>query len=229
MASNILRKMETILRLTKSENAGEAASAAARIKEMADKYNIAVEILKERGHEEYNDNIVDYMKRYGRPFREDLLPWEMILSKIISDHNGCRVFLVEIEGKDQLNIVGMSKDIEMVDLLYSWLRVQLSSLIVNHIRDLGPTLKEPFTLGMIHKVSEKMEARAKEVRASLRESIPEVAFAIKKLDQRLDVIDKFLSFKSFERNTIDTGDKEAWAKGYQAAKDVEIEQKMELP
>lgn len=226
MGSSILKKLEKVLRVAESANVHEAANAAAKAKAIADKYNIIIEILKQRGNKGYHDEIIDYHETYGKAFRYNLFPWELVLSKVIADHSGCRAFLIWVDGNKQLNMAGKSTDIEMVDLMFSWLRLQIFSLI---LKEEGRSIDwiDAFTLGAIHQVNHRMTEAGEETKKKIS-SIEGAVAAIVKLDGRLSEVDKFLNSSFFTENVVQASNPEGFFKGFDAARSIIVEKHLTL-
>lgn len=221
MASSILRKIEKLLALAERGDFHEAANAAAKAKAIADKYNIAIEILKKKGADGYLDKIIDYRKTYGEPFMENLVPWELVLSKVVAENHGCRVFQ---EG-NSLNIAGKSSDIELVQMLFSWLRAQMGVVIMR--KSFGTISHDDYIFGMIHHLNKRMEIESKKERGKLKRT-DIINEAIVRVDSRLNDVDKFLKNETFMFASMKPLCEESFYQGYEDGKNISLRDKKEI-
>lgn len=195
MANNIIRKIENLLRLSTSSNIHEAALAASRAQQLAEKYNIALEILKEKQNVKKLNLIVDYFKIYNQPFKSNLLNWEFGLAQMLSKYYWCKVFRLQ---NDNLNIVGMSSDILLFESMFDWLRNQILFLALEE--RVEKEFVDVFAFGSIHFLNEEFEKGIENARFHMKETFPEAKSAIIALNTKIDLIEEFLKNKNIRES-----------------------------
>lgn len=191
MGSSVLNKLENILRLAEGGDGHEAANAAAKAKAIADKYGIALELLKQKGSKAYSNKIINFVEYYNAPFFSNLNDWEMVLSRVVAENNGCRVFLDTFNGEPCLNIFGHSNDIDVVETLFSWLRSQVAMVILSQ-GNKGDRWLGAFTLGVVHQIGKRMREEETRTKNQILSSVGGCQEAISKFENRLNLVDEFI-------------------------------------
>lgn len=221
MADNIVRKVENLLRLSESSNIHEATLAAKKAKAIADKYNICLEILREKKHEK-KENIIDYTKTYKEVFKRRLSVWELRLAQMLSSHYHCRVFLNQ---ENNLNIVGYSSDIFLFDSMFSWLQTQLKMLILEEKID--REWEDIFLFGAIQFIDEELTNSRKTTEEQMKTKFTEASVAISKINNKLKEIDEFLKLENLKENKFELKkEQEIFNKGWFSANKLLINKKI---
>ena len=222
MASVVLSKIEKILRLSKSDNVHEAANALAKARALAEKYNIGLELL---GSETYKEtDIIFYSRENDQPWLVASETWQMALAKVVSDHNHCRSFIMRGERSQALDIIGVSRDIEIATSMFFWLQTQLRSLIVQHVR--GGVEADAFLLGAIHTVDQRLKESTQQARQEVMNAMSKrdrVQFAIETIDNRTSKIDNILKSMILKENRVSKNIQEySWNLGQKSAQSLII-------
>lgn len=217
MASTIINKIRKLLRLAKSDNLHEAANALAKARSIAEKYNIGLELLGERS---LNKNeIIFYSREYGEPWIRDPLDWESALSRTISDHNYCKAYFLP-GGSKAIDIIGLSRDIEIASSMFFWLRTQLQRLIIERA---GTDLDlDSFLFGAVYTVDQRLQESTQQARDSLYHGISnpdKIKYAIQKMDTRRLKIQEILESLNLKSKTVRKNKSdESWMLGAEEAR-----------
>lgn len=219
---NIIKKIENLLRLSTSSNIHEAALAASRAQQLAEKYNIALEILKGKQDIKELNLIVDYYKVYNEPFKSNLFNWEFGLAQMLSKYYWCKVFkLPEVD----LNIVGMNSDILLFESMFDWLQGQINILILEE--KIEKDFIDVFSFGSIHFLNEQFEKGVENARFKMKEIFPEAKSAIISLHNKFDLIDEFLkNKKTIESDKFSTIKSRFFEKGRESANKIILTNKI---
>lgn len=228
MASSILRKIDNLLRMSQNNNnIHEASLAAFRAKELAEKYDIALEILSIKGTNNSIDSIIDYIKSYNEPFELNLKKWEEGLLNIVADHYDCKVFSLEKNEQICYNIIGFSRSIEMIDTMFSWLKSQLNIIILQE-KDKSAVWQEAYLIGALYQINQKLEEARQTARSSMNQKFNEASEAIVRIDSRQVKINEFLKNKEFENRELKTDNQNAFNKGFEKAKIINLNKEISL-
>lgn len=169
--SGVLDKVRKLLRLSSSNNANEAALAAAKAQELIDRHNLTTAMLSlddavptsgldDEPIRDFEDAPLDSRDRMDR--------WRCTLATTIGSANACKIYT---QGSD-LKIVGRPGDAETVRYMYGWLSREVERLATDAGNGMGRTWRNNFRLGVVdtiaRKLREQREAFEKTVRAEAR-------------------------------------------------------------
>lgn len=143
-----LGKLQKLLRLAKSENAGEAAAAAARAQVIMSKYQIQEAMLEEKAEEEEIKTWNDPLERTKR-----LSIWKSYLGATISKNNGVFMFI----RKSNLILVGRATNVQTVRYLYSFLTREIDRLTKRDCAGAGRKYSNNFRLGCIDTIAKRLK------------------------------------------------------------------------
>lgn len=237
--ADIKTKIQKLLRLSQNNpNLNEALLAAKRANELAEKFNIAIEIL--HGEEySFENEIVDFIFEMKHGFwKNNPDKWEIVLAKAVAENNGCRVTIASaFDGENKheglLNIIGRRRDIDMASIFISGLHTQISMLMVGMFAQLKRTpydrvrmedWKNAFCAGAVAKIKEKLEEASNEARKEMIDKMEGAKDAIVRLDERLSKVDQFMASMNLEEGKSESiaENLSAFAKGYKAADKIDI-------
>lgn len=161
----LLERIRRLLRLSESPNVHEAASAAARARELMARHRIESAALEPEGLDpgirDYPDEPLDTSKR--------LRPWKMQLGDAIARANGCRVYVLERGSMLELVPVGREEDAALVRALYGELVKQVECLTRKHGAGRDRTFCNGFRLGVVSTLRERLERANVEAERGLLE------------------------------------------------------------
>lgn len=159
-----------LLRLAQSDNAHEAASAAAKAQEIIDRHKLGTLGIDEpTAAPEPEEPIADFGAAPLEQGRRGLATWKIRLASTIARANQCRIYLL---GGRAIAIVGRASDAETVRYFYDWLISETDRLADRHGRGLGKTWRNNFRLGVVEAVGESFAAQAKATVAALKVESP---------------------------------------------------------
>jgi hypothetical protein len=127
--SPIIEKVQKLLALAKSSNAGEAANAAAAANKLIDQYRLSVADLEYKGQaEEPVEEDQSFIYETGKVTR-----WKVELIDALVKHYGLYVWNDADWSSGRMytryRLVGRKSDITIAKYLYSWLSVECQRLV----------------------------------------------------------------------------------------------------
>lgn len=165
-----------LMRLAQSDNANEAASAAAKAQEVIDRYKLGSLGLDadtaDPSEAMPDEPVADFGAAPLETPAAKLAEWKFRLASTLAKANQCRIYIhsrVYGFGSDgrrqkstkQLNIVGRASDAETVRYLYSALVQDVDRLAERDGKGLGVTWRNNFRLGVVDTIGRRLrEQRA---------------------------------------------------------------------
>lgn len=158
-----LEKVQKLLRLSKSDNANEAAVAMGMAQRIIDKHKLDMASLELNPEQE--EPIQD--------FRDDLLDdsaasWKGRLAVVVCKANGCKPYLLNSKGKKGkkgIGIIGRKSDVDAVRYMYSWLSNETDSLMKAANDAYGRTWCNNFRMGVIDTLAERLKKEKQDFEA----------------------------------------------------------------
>lgn len=210
-----LDRVAKLLRLAKSDNPHEAASAAALAQKIIDRHNLDVAAL--------NDASATPLE----PVRDEMLDsktstWSMRLASALCDLNGCRIYY---RPGQSVQMIGRASDTQTVRYLYQWLTREIDRLCARDGAGMGKTWRNNFRLGAVDAVTRRLreekettreEAKAEAFARDGEAGLARVGAAIVRVSDRAEVDAYASTLKlrggSARSSTYDGGAREAGAR-----------------
>lgn len=213
--TKIIDKIEKLLRLSKSPNENEAASAASRAQQLMEKYQIRAWLLGQQDDKSAGLGIVDHvLDERGRSEY-----WQKLLFVRLSKIYECQPYF----NGGTMRVIGMESDVEVLKLMYQYLHDAIRNLqkkawsragaeygtgrrAANHFR-------RGYCEGAVVRILERLEKdRAERVQATVatRDLVVVKSGAIKRF------IDKGPYIFRSSRKASYAGSRSAYGRGYEA-------------
>lgn len=198
-----LRQAAALLRLATSDNAHEAAQAAARAQEIMARHEITEAMLSLDGAvAEDDEDIEDFGKREGgalyEPEGKRLQSWRARLAVVVASANGCKAYRSGMK----LHLIGRPSDCETVRYLFGFLGKETERLTDKHGRGMGQTWRANFAVGVVEGIQTALKVMnqrlADELRAAATSStaLVRVNQALVKVEQKRDAVEVWTREKS---------------------------------
>jgi hypothetical protein len=160
-----------LLALSNSDNANEAASAAAKANALIDQYRISVEQI---GASE------DPFTADSEPlYRADrAMAWRKLLAVKLSRHYGCFVWNNTNAGKVCLQVAGRKSDVAVLRYMFAYITAECERIGVQSCKGKGRTYAESYRMGFIDGVTAKLAESRKQAAAATTDGVT----ALVKLD-----------------------------------------------
>ena len=182
-----IRKLMQLADTSKNTNLEEAASAAAKVQKLMEKYRIAEAML----------DVSSDIKCFPLDDKGSPDTWKIYLTSSIASNNNCYIVC---KFDNRINLIGEREDIEATQHLFSYLTRELSLLCIEsmYIYKISagdyPNKQyvEGFYLGAVKTIDRKLKAAKEEARASeLKEAasadeLSKLSNALSRLDSRKD-------------------------------------------
>lgn len=183
-----ISKATRLLRLAKSDNMHEAASAAAKAQAIIDKYKIGA-IALEMGEDHKTPVNTEPIINFGDEAVLDrgkayISSWRIRLAATIAHANQCRIYL----RGPAINLVGRPSDAETVRYLYAWLSNETDRLASLHGKGYGKVWSNNFRLGVVDALKEKLEAERIDTRSEMINEAGSSPAAIVRVDQAMNAM-----------------------------------------
>lgn len=178
MNTSILEKIRKLLALSKSDNANEAAVAAAAAQRLMTEHQIAEAELGSTAADERAQREVDPLFTTNG---STMPAWLDVLSLGICKANGVYSFIDGVRGKPRrLVLIGRPSDVASVRYLFAWLRLEIERLTKRNVAGKGRTAVASYRMGCVVGVLSAMRETTKAARQQA------TGAALVKLDARLD-------------------------------------------
>lgn len=219
-----LERARKLLRLAKSDNANEAALAAARAQEILDRYKLSADALTLDGQPEPEEPIRGFQAPLdGEPDRR-LPTWMGRLAAVVARANQCFVYYDD----GQLKIVGGGSDADAVRYLYAFLKAETERLAARDAKGNGRTWANNYRLGCIQTIQERLREQRKATIAEVKQetsAIVRIDQALARLESRTKAVEAYatkafgLVSRGVARAGYDNGAREA---GRRAAREIQL-------
>ena len=158
---SVIDKVNKLLALSKSNNANEAAVAAATANKLIDQYRLSQADLSQ-DHEDSLIEDSDYLYETGRIVR-----WKSHLSYVLAKHYGCALFnqlhLVNGRKASKYKLIGRKSDIEITKYMYNWLVMECQRLVKQEAYGNGKIFAQSYSAGFVAGVAEQLKSSREEV------------------------------------------------------------------
>lgn len=176
MNAAILEKIRKLLALSKSDNANEAAVAAAAAQRLMTEHQIAEAELGGSADDERAQREIDPLFTGS----SEMPMWLNILSFNLAQLNGCITWIGrDANRRKVITIVGRPSDVASVRYLFAWLRLEIDRLTRRHAHGKGRTYATSYRKGCVSGVVAAMRETTKVARQQASGA------ALVKLDARL--------------------------------------------
>lgn len=146
-----LDKVRKLLRLAESDNANEAALAAARAQSILDRYEIdkamleldAESIEPEEEIENFKNEPLDEATKFN------LDKWRIRLAALISENNMCRAYTLTNADTKRTILIGRKSDVQKVRYLFSYFAREVDRLCDRDGKGYGRTWRNNYRHGVI--------------------------------------------------------------------------------
>ena len=208
-------KVLKLLRLAKSDNANEAALAAATAQSIIDKYKLDAAMLEAPGVEGKPDEPIN---KFEAPVDGDyfkkLVRWRVGLAQVLADANQCRLYTLG----GGIHLIGRPSDAETVRYLFQFLAREVERLATRDAKGNGRVYVNNYRLGVIDTIKRKLKEQREMTHAEVRSdafakggesAIVRVNQAIAKLEERTAEVVKWE-----KQNMNYGGRKQRWGAAY---------------
>lgn len=206
---DVITKIQKLLALSKSDNANEAAVAAAQAQKLMDEYRISSMQL-----EAEDDPMVKAVPIYGDS-RSRRSTWKGKLACTIGLHNG--VYTVWYGGI--LTLTGAESDILITKYLFDFCVREIESVTKKECAGLGKTYANSFKLGCVHTIGQKLRQDREVTQSESDSNANAMVLASNRLAKAKDMYDAKETKSTFVKSNFDAM---ANAHGQQAAKSIQI-------
>jgi hypothetical protein len=188
--SEVIDKIQKLLRLSKSTNAGEAANAAAAANRLMDQYRLS-EAEMSIGSNEHDPLVEDdsYVYETGK-----VTQWKSILVSGLAKHYGCAIFnnTDHSSGRQvsRFKLVGRKSDIQITRYMYVWLHSECQHLSNAEAKGKGRAFVGSYCAGFVSGILKQLveSRRTSEIGAN--------STAIVALNSRLQEATSFMYSKN---------------------------------
>lgn len=246
--TNIKEKIEKLLALSRNNSSiHEAVLAAKMAQEIAQRYNLEIEVATIEDEEaygprnsyKYEDEIINFTSEYGGSTFWKYCPaaWEKLLLRAVAENNGCRATIMN--GGNYCNIIGRRKDITQVSTLLKYIHPAIQSCLSNALPPKSRTPEhikykwtEGFLFGAVERIRQQLALANSDAEIGIHreeKAGPNVEAAIVRLNRRLTAVDKYMtSLNVSAGDKVETSEAEAWTEGFIAAGAIEINSEKKL-
>lgn len=219
--SSVISKVQKLLALSNSSNAGEAANATAAANKLIDEYRLsAIDIATDSSESDPMVEDDSYIYETGR-----VIPWKNVLIHVLTAHYGVAnyndVYFPEARKVSRFKLVGRSSDIQIVRYMFTWLTAECHRLANLQVKGQGRITVASYCEGFVTGISLQLKASRKEVQQTVTSA------AIIKLDARLQeskdfMYSKYTNMKKVNFQTKSRLDSQAFAAGQQQGKNIHL-------
>lgn len=199
-----IEKAQKLLRLSKSDNAHEAATALKMAQNILTRFQISQDMLDDAGEEE--EGIVDDRTTaidFDSQFNLEM--WRGRLAGIIARVNACKVYTMvtpdpETFSKMRKNIfiIGRPSDAAKVRYLYTYFMAEVQRLAKRDAKGQGKIWLNNFRHGVVDTVTEKLLESVEEMKNEMllegkkSGELARTEKALVKMDSRLGAVEKWI-------------------------------------
>lgn len=215
----VIDQVNKLRALSKSDNANEAASAAAAANRLIDKHRLSEADLSTDNPEAPTEDS-SFIYETGR-----ITMWKHDLMLILATHYGCKVlnFAYYPEGRktSRFKLFGRVSDMAVVHYMFGWLVNECSRLSDSEMKGKGHVAANSYCIGLIHGVQKQLKQSREDMKAEFTST------ALVKLDSRLDESNSFMkSIHTNIKTTVTTSksfiDGGAYSSGQERGKDIRL-------
>lgn len=183
-----LKKVAKLLRLAESDNANEAALAAAMAQRLMDRHQLRADDLNgpDLG-EEPDEPIREFEAPLDGEGAKRITTWRVRLAVAIAQRNRCRVFL----RSHATRLVGRPSDAETVRYLFAYLSREVDRLAKRDAKGNGFAWTNNYRLGVVETIDTKLKEQEKTTRAEVRqEAAATSSSALVRVDRSIERMDR---------------------------------------
>ena len=181
---SVIDKVRKLLQLSQSDNANEAATAAAMANKLLDQYRLSMADVDDDIEKIIDDPQYIYSSKR-------MIGWKVALAKCLATHYGCYVwneYFTTMTGRKQSNLrlAGRQSDIDIVKYMYAWLTTECERLSKKEAYGNGKVYVNSYCRGFVAGVGEQLKESRKEVAQQVTST------AIVKIDSRAQEAESWL-------------------------------------
>lgn len=148
-----LDRVQKLLRLAKSDNPHEAATAAAMAQKIIDRHKLDVASFENEDSpvEKIEDTSLD----------NSTSTWKLRLAGVIAKANGCKLYYIPSRS---IQLIGRQSDAQTVRYLYQWLSKEIDRLTREESQGKGKTWANNFRLGAVETLGHRLHIEKEETK-----------------------------------------------------------------
>jgi len=165
-----IEKAQKLLRLSKSDNANEAALAVQRYQEIVAKHQLDEALLSVDGVQSEPEEEIENFQKKSAPLNVGARrsTWKIRLASTIARANSCRIFT---QG-GHIHIIGRASDVSSVRYLFAYVGREANRLADRDGQGCGVVWRNNFRLGVIDAVEQKLRELKEKLRDEARAAVP---------------------------------------------------------
>lgn len=152
--SEILQRIQKLLRLSESGNPNEAANALALAQKLMERHRIS----RAEVEEDLDERIGEICVSEGHRFAT----WRQVLLADIAQHNHCATYIRRYPRKSVMTVIGTAEDREVCSVLFRWIERQIYDMGAKYPG--SRVAKNNFRRGATCTVCERLKRAAREAR-----------------------------------------------------------------
>jgi hypothetical protein len=216
----VISKVQKLLALSKSDNAGEAAAAMNAANKLIDQYRLSLADL------ETSEDTLDPMMEDSEAVYETgrIVQWKSFLVGVLSKHYGCALFNQTTFPKGRkvshYKLVGRKSDIAIVRYFVSYLMNECQRLCEKEAHGKGKVFANSYCTGFVAGIQSQLAASRKEAEKEATGS------AIVAINRRVEEANNFMNtlyrLKSSNSSSQARTDYSAYSRGLQQGKNLHL-------
>lgn len=221
---SVIDKVRKLLQLSQSDNANEAATAAAMANKLLDQYRLSMADIDSIDAEKVIDD-PQYIYSSKR-----MIGWKVALAKCLAIHYGCYVwdeYFISMTGRKQSNLrlAGRQSDIDIVKYMYAWLVSECERLSKKEAYGNGRVYVNSYYRGFVAGIADQLQKSRAEIAQQTTST------AIVKIDSRAQEAESWLkSRRKLEKAKGSSyyiqHDPSAYNAGQQRGKNIHLDKKL---
>lgn len=186
-----ISKVRKLLALAQSDNANEAANAAARAQEIMDKYSLQAAMLEMSDPASQPE---EQVKEFADPLVSGkfIWRWKTVLAMHVSKVNGCTLY----NAGGAIKIIGRPSDAATVRYMFAYIVNEVERLGRRDCAGEGLTYSNNFKLGCVDTIGARLQEQhqkfGEQAKAEAGTAIVLVTAALAKVETRLATADAFM-------------------------------------
>lgn len=230
----VMDRVAKLLRLARSDNPHEAASAAAKAQEILARYSIDQATIDLDGDsDEPPEAIADFSDTDPLDAaKHNFARWRLMLASLLCEANGAMGTVISTTAGKRLGVIGRPSDVGKVRYMYAWLTQEIDRMAAIAGKSLGRTWTNNYRLGAVEGIGEQLRAANRKAAESARAeatssaALIRVDKAIAHVEERAKEVDAWVqqnrgnfAKRNWSRSTYDTS---ARAEGFQAGAAIDL-------
>lgn len=184
-----LKKAAKLLSLANSDNAHEAALAAARAQEILAAHDLTEAMLSlDGGEQEPEEDIVDFGTKGAPLYEGSSSTWKDRLALGLCSANGCKLY--SAAGRGGTHLVGRPSDADRVRYLFAFLVREIDRLTERDGKGCGKVWRNNFRLGAAETVIKSVRESLGIAADRAREAVVGDSTALVRVEQAIEKVQK---------------------------------------